>query len=81
MPQVEFVNVQDQYCYDEDLICEYILIDHVPQEHDRVSIYKIGWAQVKEYVLFEWAPLATKEEVQRVVFNSKLSTHFVVFFF
>lgn len=68
---MEFINVEDQYCYDQDLICEYALIDHQPQEHDRISLYKIGWSQVKEYILFEWAPLTKKGEIQRVTFNSK----------
>lgn len=70
--QVEFLNVQDQYCYDEDLICEYVLVGYEPEEHDRVSIYKIGWTHIKEYILFEWAPICAKQQqVQKVNFNRK----------
>lgn len=68
---MEFLNVQDQYCYDEDLVCEYSLVDHIPREHDRVAIYRVGWTNVQDYMLFEWAPLKAEGNVASVTFNSR----------
>lgn len=47
-----------------------MLTDVQSGEHDRVAIYKLGWKHVKEYVLFEWAPII-HEKVVTVIFNSE----------
>lgn len=67
IPRVEFLNVQDQYSYNEDLICKYYLIDYEVQEGDRVAIFKLGWQYIKDYILFEWA--AKDSETNVVIFN------------
>lgn len=67
IPRVEFLNVQDQYSYNEDLICKYYLIDYEVQEGDRVAIFKLGWQYIKDYILFEWTPKESETNV--VIFN------------
>lgn len=69
--QVEFVDIHDQYPAHEDLICKYKFNDYTPQEGDRVAIFKLGWSLVKEYLLFEWAPTDSKDNIHHIVFNSK----------
>uniref|UniRef100_A0A1Y1NDI4 SKICH domain-containing protein n=1 Tax=Photinus pyralis TaxID=7054 RepID=A0A1Y1NDI4_PHOPY len=67
IPRVEFLNVQDQYSYNDDLICKYYLTDYEVQEGDRVAIFRLGWQYIKDYILFEWAP--KDSEANLVVFN------------
>ncbi|KAG5897078.1 hypothetical protein JTB14_036305 [Gonioctena quinquepunctata] len=47
---VEFLNVLNQYCYNDDLICTYEFNDYTPQEGDRIAIFKLGWNFVKDYI-------------------------------
>lgn len=67
----------DQYSYNENLRCTYKFNDYTPQEGDRVAIFKLGWNFVKDYVVFEWAPLNTdKDKKHSVVFKSKFLSVF-----
>lgn len=65
--RVEFIDVQDQYTYNEDLICKYCLIDYEIQEGDRIAIFKLGWQYIKDYLLFEWA--SKNADNNFIVFN------------
>ncbi|CAG9812568.1 unnamed protein product [Phaedon cochleariae] len=70
---VEFLNVQDQYCFNEDLHCTYKFNDYSPQEGDRLAIFKLGWNFVKDYVVFEWVPVeSVGEDIHLVVFNKHI---------
>lgn len=70
---MEFIDVLDQYSYNENLQCTYKFNDYTPQEGDRVAIFKLGWNFVKDYVVFEWAATGTdKDKELHVVFKSKL---------
>ncbi|XP_023020108.1 uncharacterized protein [Leptinotarsa decemlineata] len=71
-PAVEFLNVMDQYCYSEDLICTYKFNDYIPQEGDRIAIFKVGWCFVKDYVVFEWAPVGSTETIHTISFNKHI---------
>uniref|UniRef100_A0A6P7G2S6 Calcium-binding and coiled-coil domain-containing protein 2-like n=1 Tax=Diabrotica virgifera virgifera TaxID=50390 RepID=A0A6P7G2S6_DIAVI len=68
---VQFLDIQDQYYCNADLLCTFKFNDYVPQEGDRVAIFKLGWSFVKDYILFEWAPVDTKSEdnIYTVTFN------------
>ncbi|XP_060523252.1 tax1-binding protein 1 homolog [Cylas formicarius] len=66
---VEFVNVADQYPCNKDLFCKYKLNDYRPQEGDRVAIFKLGWNFVKDYLVFEWAPVSPVDDLCSVTFN------------
>lgn len=69
-PAVEFIDVLDQYSYNENLRCTYKFNDYTPQEGDRVAIFKLGWNFVKDYVVFEWASTGTDKDKQlHVVFK------------
>ncbi|KAK4872106.1 hypothetical protein RN001_016230 [Aquatica leii] len=65
--RIEFIDVQDQYTYSEDLTCKYNIIDYDIQEGDRIAIFKLGWQYIKDYVLFEWVPQNVDHNF--VVFN------------
>lgn len=56
-PTVEFLDILDLYSFNEDLSCKYKFNDYTPKEGDRVAIFKIGWSLVKDYIVFEWAPV------------------------
>ncbi|KAG5885492.1 hypothetical protein JTB14_013510 [Gonioctena quinquepunctata] len=71
-PAVEFLNVLDQYCYNDDLICTYEFNDYTPQEGDRIAIFKLGWNFVKDYIVFEWAPVGSMEKIHTVIFNKHI---------
>ncbi|VEN50954.1 unnamed protein product [Callosobruchus maculatus] len=71
-PAVEFLDVLDQYPYNEDLTCTFAFNDYTPQEGDRVAIYKIGWSFVKDYIVFEWVSPEAKNTKYSVVFNKHI---------
>ncbi|KAJ8933833.1 hypothetical protein NQ314_013755 [Rhamnusium bicolor] len=71
-PAVEFIDVLDQYSYNENLHCCFKFNDYTPQEGDRISIFKLGWSFVKDYVVFEWAPVGSRERRHTVVFNKHI---------
>ncbi|KAJ8978260.1 hypothetical protein NQ317_012618 [Molorchus minor] len=71
-PAVEFIDIVDQYSYNEDLECTFKFNDYTPQEGDRVAIFKLGWTLVKDYVVFEWAPIDTMVKVHSVIFNKHI---------
>lgn len=54
---VIFTDIKNVYSYSEDLVCKFRLNDYSLQEGDRVAMYKSGWSSVKDYILFEWAPI------------------------
>lgn len=69
---VEFLNIQDQYHCNEDLKCTFTFNDYSPQEGDRVAIFKLGWNFVKDYIVFEWAPVSSEENICSVTFNKHI---------
>nr|CAH7751172.1 unnamed protein product [Callosobruchus chinensis] len=72
-PAVEFLDVLDQYPYNEDLTCTFAFNDYSPQEGDRVAIYKIGWSFVKDYIVFLWvSPDDVKDTKYSVVINKHI---------
>ncbi|XP_018561829.1 calcium-binding and coiled-coil domain-containing protein 2 [Anoplophora glabripennis] len=66
---VEFIDVLDQYSYNENLQCTYKFNDYTPQEGDRVAIFKLGWNFVKDYVVFEWVPTGSNKDKEHVIFK------------
>ncbi|CAG9863204.1 unnamed protein product [Phyllotreta striolata] len=66
---VEFVDVQDQYSWHEDLRCHFVYNDYTAQEGDRVAIFKFGWSFEKDYLVFEWAPIGPAIQTSSVTFN------------
>ncbi|KAJ8949080.1 hypothetical protein NQ318_016984 [Aromia moschata] len=71
-PAVEFVDILDQYSYNEDLECSFKFNDYTPQEGDRVAIFKLGWSFVKDYIVFEWAPVGSRQKLHSVIFNKHI---------
>ncbi|XP_044758818.1 tax1-binding protein 1 homolog A-like [Coccinella septempunctata] len=68
---VIFVDIEETYSYNEDLICKFVLNYYTPQEGDRIALYKLGWKSVKDYVVFEWAPVGVPENVEHQVIFEK----------
>lgn len=69
--QVEFTSILDQYSCNEDLIVNFEFGDYVPQDGDRIAIFKLGWSSVRDYVCFEWVPTKVINKHCQVVFKSK----------
>lgn len=55
MLKVIFHNIEEKYNYQQDLICAYSLTEQfVIKTGDRIVLFKLGWQQATDYVLFEW---------------------------
>ncbi|XP_030754196.1 tax1-binding protein 1-like isoform X1 [Sitophilus oryzae] len=65
---VEFLSVLDQYSISDDLHCEFKFNDYIPQDGDRITLFKFGWNDAKDYLLFEWVPFGLKETRYFVTF-------------
>lgn len=53
--KVIFHNIEEKYNYHEDLICTYSLTEQfVIKTGDRIVLFKLGWQQATDYVLFQW---------------------------
>lgn len=53
----------DTYPTDSDIVCRYSLTDGVEAAPgDRVVLFVVGWSSIKDYVVFEWAPIPEKDE-------------------
>jgi len=68
-PTVEFLDILDSYPFDTDLACKFKFNDYIPQEGDRIAIYKIGWSLVKDYMVFLWTPTIIKDHQGSISFN------------
>lgn len=75
---MEFLNIEEYYSFNDDLLCKYKFNDYEPKEGDRIGIFKLGWVLVKDYIVFEWVNLnsCSSSPFQSVTFNSKLWTKF-----
>lgn len=70
--QVEFIHISDEYQILEDIKFTIKLNDYQVQEGDRIAIYKIGWKEVQDYEIFDWAPTNTTDT--EISFNFKGNT-------
>lgn len=53
--KVIFHNIKEKYNYHEDLICTYSLTEQfVVKTGGRIVLFKLGWQEATDYVLFEW---------------------------
>ncbi|KAK9887710.1 hypothetical protein WA026_000032 [Henosepilachna vigintioctopunctata] len=68
---VKFVNIEEMYSFKEDLICKFIPNHYTPQDGDRIAMFKLGWKSVKDYVIFEWAPVGIPETLEHEVVFEK----------
>ncbi|CAH0564357.1 unnamed protein product [Brassicogethes aeneus] len=66
---VEFPSINDQYSCGEDLIVSFKFAEYMPQDGDRIAIFKLGWSSVRDYVCFEWAPTKLIGNLSSVVFK------------
>ncbi|XP_045477866.1 calcium-binding and coiled-coil domain-containing protein 2-like [Harmonia axyridis] len=67
---VIFVDIEETYSYNEDLVCKFVLNHYTPQEGDRIALYRLGWKSVRDYIVFEWAPIGLPETIEHhVVFE------------
>ncbi|XP_076275893.1 uncharacterized protein LOC143206916 isoform X3 [Rhynchophorus ferrugineus] len=58
---VKFIDISDEYGILEDIKFTIKLNDYQIQEGDRIAIYKIGWKEVQDYEIFDWAPTNTTD--------------------
>lgn len=68
--KVQFIDIKEQYDYGTDLTFRYKLEGYTPGEGDRIGIYKVGWTSVRDYQIFEWAPLKVSENIATILFKS-----------
>ncbi|XP_046733976.1 tax1-binding protein 1 homolog [Diprion similis] len=60
---VVFHGVADTYPTDSDILCRYSLTDGVEATPgDRIVLFAVGWSSIKDYIVFEWAPVPARDE-------------------
>ncbi|GLV34502.1 hypothetical protein CBL_09750 [Carabus blaptoides fortunei] len=67
--KVIFHNIEEKYNFDKDLVCQYSLTDQFSANPgDRIVLFRLGWQQVTDYVLFEWAPVPQDDSALQIKF-------------
>ncbi|XP_046603306.1 tax1-binding protein 1 homolog B-like [Neodiprion virginianus] len=60
---VVFHGVADTYPTDSDILCRYTLTEEVEATPgDRIVLFAVGWSTIKDYIVFEWAPVPENGE-------------------
>lgn len=55
--QVVFNQVPKTYPIEAHVLCSYTMKStHIPSSYDWIGLFKVGWANVNDFVFYIWAP-------------------------